>query len=52
MDKNTIIGTAITIAALITITTLVFVARRIIERIAKNGYRTARETLKELNGGK
>jgi hypothetical protein len=52
MDTNVIIGSAVAISALILITALVLWSRRTINRIAKNGFRTARQTLKELNGDK
>ncbi len=50
MDTNAIIGCIVAACALITITFLTLWSRRTIDRIARNGYRTARQTLKELKG--
>ena len=50
MDMNVLIGCVVTFVALTLIAALVFWSRRTINRIAKNGFRTARQTLKELNG--
>jgi hypothetical protein len=52
MNTNVLIGCVVTAVALISITALVLWSRRTINRIAKNGFRTARQTLKELNGGR
>jgi len=49
---NVLIGCVVTACALALIVGLVLWSRRTINRIAKNGFRTARQTLKELNGGK
>ena len=50
MDTEVIIGCIIIAFALIAITFLTLWSRRTIDRIARNGYRTARQTLKELKG--
>jgi hypothetical protein len=52
MDMNVLIGCVVTVVALFLIVALVLWSRRTINRIAKNGFRTARQTLKELNGGR
>ncbi len=53
MEKaNIIIGCIITGCTIAIITVLTVWARRTIDKIAQGGYRTARQTLKELNGGK
>lgn len=53
MEKcDIIIGCVITGCTIAIITVLTVWAMRTIDRIAKGGYRTARQTLKELNGGK
>jgi hypothetical protein len=52
MDGNTIIGCTIVLASLSAITVLVWWSRRCIRRIAKDKPRTARQALKELNGGR
>ena len=50
MDMNVLIGCVVIAVALTLIIALVLWSRRTINRIAKNGFRTARQTLKELNG--
>ena len=50
MDMNVLIGCVVTVCALALIVALVLWSRRTINRIAKKGFRTARQTLKELNG--
>ncbi len=52
METNAIIGCIVIACALVLITGLVLWSRRTVNRIERNGYRTARQTLKELNGGK
>ncbi len=52
MEINAIIGCIVITCALMLITGLVLWSRRTVNRIERNGYRTARQTLKELNGGK
>ena len=52
METNAIIGCIVITCALVLITGLVLWSRRTVNRIERNGYRTARQTLKELNGGK
>ena len=52
MDGNTIIGCAVALVSLCAITGLVFWSRWCINRIAKDKPRTARQALKELNGGR
>ena len=50
MDPNVVIGCAIVAAALVVLTVLVLISRRRINRIARSGYRSAREIVKELDG--
>ena len=52
MDANVTIGCIVVAAALTVVIALTLWARRTINRIAEDGYRTARETLRELNNGK
>ena len=52
MDGNTITGCMIAVVSLTAITSLVLWSRRRINRIAKDKPRTARQALKELNGGR
>jgi len=52
MDTDIIIGIVLTLAALSFLVILTFVAKRTIERIASEGFRTARETLRDLTNGK
>ncbi len=52
METNAIIGCIVIVCVLVLITGLVLWSRRTVNHIARNGYRTARQTLKELNGGK
>lgn len=52
MDTNIIAGCVIVGCALSAIAVLTFWSRRRINRIADNGYRTVRQTLKGLNGNK
>lgn len=52
MDGNAIIGCTVIVLSLIVITALVLWSRRSINRIAQDKPRTARQTLKELNGGR
>ena len=49
MDINLTIGCIIASVALVLLTGLVFWSRRIISQIERNGYRSARQTLKELS---
>jgi hypothetical protein len=51
MDTDVFIGTVIASVALLIIVALVWWSRRTINRIERRGYRTARQTLKELNDG-
>jgi len=51
MDNNIIIGIVLVICSLTVNVVLVLWARRTINRISGNGYRTARQTLKELKSG-
>jgi uncharacterized membrane protein YccC len=48
MDRDTILGCVVVVAALGLITYLVLWSRRTIDRIAKSGLRTAREIVREL----
>jgi len=48
MEGDAVWGTLITGLALGFVVTLVLVSRRRIHRIAKRGYRSARQTIKEL----
>jgi tetrahydromethanopterin S-methyltransferase subunit E len=52
METNAIIGCIVIVCVLVLVTGLVLWSRRTVNHIARNGYRTARQTLKELNGGK
>lgn len=52
MNKDIIIGCIITAVSLISVAGLTFWANRTIERIARKGCRTARQTLKDINVGK
>ena len=52
METEAIIGCLVAAGALGGIAGLVWWSRKTIDAIARNGYRTARQTLKELNGGK
>ena len=52
MDKDILIGIILTAAALLTVITMTVLSRASIERIASDGCRTARETLKGKNNGK
>ena len=52
MDMDILIGIIITAVALILVGSLTFMAKRTIERIEDEGYRTARETLKDLTNGR
>ena len=50
MDPSVIIGCAIIVASLTVLAVLVLVSRWRINRIARNGYRSAREVVRELEG--
>ncbi|MBN1125514.1 MAG: hypothetical protein JXA82_10935 [Sedimentisphaerales bacterium] len=52
MDTDQILGCILVAASLTAIVTLTLWARRTIHRIAANGYRTARQTLKGFNSDK
>lgn len=52
MDKDIIIGIILTVASLSTVIVMTVLSRASIERIASNGFRTARETLRDKNNGK
>jgi hypothetical protein len=52
MDKDILIGIILTTVALLTVITITVLSRASIERIASDGCRTARETLKGKNNGK
>lgn len=52
MNRDIIIGCIITVFSLISVAGLTFWSCRTIERIARNGYRTARQTLKDMNVGR
>ena len=52
MDIDIIIGIVLLTTALTVLLVLTFWSRRIINSIARTGYRTARQTLKELTNGK
>ena len=52
MDTDVLIGSVIAAGALLVIIVLVWWSRRTINRIERRGYRTSRQTLKELNDGK
>jgi hypothetical protein len=49
MDNDTILGIFIIASAISIVTLLVLYSRKTINRMSKNGYHTARHTLKELN---
>jgi len=50
MDWQTILGCLIIASALGVLTFLVLCSRRRIDRIARNGYGSARDIVKELDG--
>ena len=50
MDKDIITGCILIVGALFSVTVLTLWSRRIIRRIAQTGYRTGRQTLKDLTG--
>jgi len=52
MNTDIIIGCVVAVVALISVAALTIWSRGTIERIARTGYRTARQTLKDLNGAK
>jgi hypothetical protein len=52
MDTEILIGIILAAFALLAVVVLTVLARASIERIASDGYRTARQTLKEKNNGK
>ena len=52
MDKDILIGIILVAASFSTVFFLTLLSRALIERIASEGYRTARETLKGNNNGK
>ena len=52
MDKDILIGIILTAAALSTVILMTVLSRASIERIASEGCRTARETLKGRKNGK
>ncbi|MHC4740800.1 MAG: hypothetical protein ACYS8Z_02745 [Planctomycetota bacterium] len=52
MDADIIIGCLVIVVTLLSAGTLTLWSRGTIERIARNGYRTARQTLKDRNGAK
>jgi hypothetical protein len=52
MDGNAIVGCTLVLVSLAAITALVLWSRRCIIRLAKEKPRTARQALKELNGGR
>jgi len=52
MNTDIIIGCVVAVVALISVAALTIWSRGTIERIARNGYRTARQTLKDRNGAK
>ena len=51
MDFDTTLGCLLAAGALALSTVLVLWSRRAIERIARRGFRSAREIEEELNGG-
>jgi hypothetical protein len=51
MDANAIIGCMVVLVSLAATTALVWWSRRCIIRLARKRPRTARQALKELNGG-
>jgi len=52
MNTTVVIGCAVTIVALVVSFSLVLWSRRTIDRIARDGFRSARETLKGLSDEK
>ncbi len=52
MNTDIIIGCVVTVVALVSVAALTIWSRGTIERIARTGYRTARQTLKDRNGAK
>jgi len=52
MDNDIIIGIILTAAALTAVITITVLSRASIERIASDGFKTARQTLKGKNNGK
>lgn len=52
MDKNILIGIGLTALSLLAVIVLTIVTRTSIERIASDGCKTARETLKDKNNVK
>jgi hypothetical protein len=50
MDTDIIVGCVVAVVAAISVAGLTLWSRAIVERIARTGYRTARETLKDRNG--
>jgi hypothetical protein len=52
MDNDILIGIILTTAALSAVIIITVYSRASIERIASEGFRTARETLKGKNNGK
>jgi len=51
MERDAIVGVAVLVGALGLLVALVVWSRLRIGRIARNGYRSAREIEKDLNGG-
>jgi len=51
MDKDILIGLALIAFSLFSVAALVLWSRRRIEQIARKGYRSARETAKDLQNG-
>jgi hypothetical protein len=51
MDRDTLIGCILVAGALGCLTYLLFWSRRTINRIARHGYRSAREIRRELHDG-
>lgn len=52
MDKDIILGIAITVLGLAFLTYLLFWSRNMIRRIEKKGLKTARDILKDLHSGR
>ena len=52
MDRDILIGCILVAGVLACLTYLLFWSRRTIDRIAKNGYKSAREIRRELHGDK
>ena len=52
MEPDAIIGSIVVVVALAALTYLVLWARRRIDRIARNGFGTAREIEREHRGGR